>query len=296
VLSSGLQGVAVGLLWAPCAGPILGLVFTAAAWGGTSGQTVLLLLAYGLGAANSLALPLLAGGRLLRAIQRSRQGLIRLRRALGVAVLAAVAVIATGVDRGPLTRLALAGTTPVEEALLERFPVRGTIAAAPRRGSALPVLGVMPSLAGGVGWLHSPPLRGEQLRGKVVLVNFWTYSCINCVRTLPYVRAWQKKYRDHGLVVIGVHTPEFAFEKNIGNVRRESQRLGVSYPVLLDNNFTLWKRFENRYWPAFYFVDASGRIRRIHFGEGEYGPSERVIQELLADAGAANVPGGLVKP
>ena len=144
----------------------------------------------------------------------------------------------------------------------------------------------MPPLTGATTWINSPPLTTEQLRGKVVLVDFWTYSCINCLRSIPYVKAWAEKYRDQGLVVIGVHTPEFAFEKSEANVRRNVQRLGVTYPVAMDNDFAIWRAFRNNYWPAHYFIDAQGRIRHHHFGEGDYEGSERVIQQLLKEAGA----------
>ena len=136
-------------------------------------------------------------------------------------------------------------------------------------------------------WLNSPPLTASALRGKVVLIDFWTYTCINWLRTLPYVRAWAEKYRDQGLVVIGVHSPEFAFEKNLDNVRRAVKRLQVDYPVAVDNDHVIWRAFSNQYWPALYFVDAQGRIRHHHFGEGSYEQSEMIIQQLLAEAGAA---------
>lgn len=147
-----------------------------------------------------------------------------------------------------------------------------------------PVEGEMPSLGGATAWLNSPPLTAADLRGKVVLVNFWTYTCINWRRSLPYVRAWAQKYRDRGLVVIGAHTPEFAFEKNVDNVRRAVQDERVDYPVALDSEYAIWRAFENQYWPALYVVDARGRIRHHHFGEGAYQQSERVIQGLLAEA------------
>jgi thiol-disulfide isomerase/thioredoxin len=158
----------------------------------------------------------------------------------------------------------------------------------------LPVKGQLPSLAGATGWLNSPPLTAAGLRGKVVLVDFWTYSCINCLRTIPYVRAWAEKYKDQGLVVIGVHTPEFAFEKDVGNVKDAIADLEIDYPVAVDNDYAIWRAFNNRYWPAHYFIDAQGRIRHHHFGEGSYDVSERVIQELLAEAGKAEVAGDLV--
>lgn len=142
----------------------------------------------------------------------------------------------------------------------------------------------MPPLAGGVEWLNSPPLSASELRGKVVLVDFWTFGCINCRNALPYVRAWSRKYKDQGLVVIGVHAPEFAYEKNINNAKRAVGDLGIEFPVVIDNNFSIWRAFNNNYWPAHYFVDAQGRIRFHHFGEGEYDKSEQVIQQLLEEA------------
>jgi thiol-disulfide isomerase/thioredoxin len=162
-------------------------------------------------------------------------------------------------------------------------------------GGAHQTSALAPSLDGGVAWLNSPPLSLEQLRGKVVLVDFWTYSCINCLRALPYVRAWAEKYRDSGLVVIGVHAPEFAFERDVGNVRRAVHDLGVTYPVVLDNNLAIWRAYGNSYWPAHYFIDANGALRHRHFGEGGYEASERVIQALLAEAGHA-APAGVVDP
>jgi thiol-disulfide isomerase/thioredoxin len=154
----------------------------------------------------------------------------------------------------------------------------------------------MPPLDGVTLWLNSEPLSRESLRGKVVLVDFWTYSCINCLRALPFVEAWHEKYRDQGLVVIGVHSPEFAFEKDPRNVRREVDELGLTYPVAVDNDYAVWRAFANQYWPAHYFVDAKGNIRHTHFGEGEYDASERVIQQLLAEAGMASVATDLVAP
>jgi thiol-disulfide isomerase/thioredoxin len=149
---------------------------------------------------------------------------------------------------------------------------------------ALASEGAMPPLAGAVEWLNSPPLSAEQLRGKVVLIDFWTYGCINCRNALPHVREWNRKYKDQGLVVIGVHSPEFAFEKNIGNVKRALTDLDLTFPVAVDNNFALWRAFNNTYWPAHYFIDAKGQIRFHHFGEGDYEQSEQVIRQLLDEA------------
>jgi len=154
--------------------------------------------------------------------------------------------------------------------------------------------GSMPALDGATAWLNSPPLTTDELRGKVVLVDFWTYTCINWLRTLPYVRAWAEKYRDHGLVVTGVHTPEFPFEHDIENVRRAVQEMRVAYPVALDNEYAVWSAFNNHYWPALYLVDAQGRIRHHQFGEGDYEEAERTIQQLLAEAGDDSVGQDLV--
>jgi thiol-disulfide isomerase/thioredoxin len=143
-------------------------------------------------------------------------------------------------------------------------------------------------------WLNSEPLTAAGLRGKVVLINFGTYTCINWLRTLPYVRAWAEKYKDHGLVVISIHTPEFAFEQNIDNVRRAVQDLRIDHPIAVDNDYAIWTAFDNHYWPALYFVDAQGRIRHHHFGEGQYEQSEMVIQQLLAEAGIGGIGDELV--
>jgi thiol-disulfide isomerase/thioredoxin len=167
-------------------------------------------------------------------------------------------------------------------------------ATAPANDGKLPIEGELPSLAGAVQWLNSPPLSAEALRGKVVLIDFWTYSCINCLRTLPYVTAWADKYRDQGLVVIGVHAPEFAFERDVGNVTQAMKKLGVNYPVAIDNDFKIWRAFDNQYWPAHYIADANGHVRYHHFGEGDYADTERVIQTLLREAGHSGVGSELI--
>lgn len=151
-----------------------------------------------------------------------------------------------------------------------------------------------PSFGSANGWLNSPPLTPDSLRGKVVVIDFWTYTCINWLRSLPYVRAWAKKYKEQGLVVIGVHAPEFGFEENVDNVRRAAKDMSIDYPIAIDNQHAIWRAFENQYWPALYFIDAKGRIRHHQFGEGEYARSEKVIQELLTEAGASGVARDLV--
>ena len=305
VLPSLLLGAATGLLWAPCAGPVLGLILTGAALKGASVGTTLLLLAYAAGAATSLALALAVGGRLFAAMKGSLGVGEWIRRGLGVAVLVAVVAIAMGFDTGFLTRVSLSGTASLEQGLLDRFRPASPSASGSTQSSIvttdapaammktkpgaqevnLGVEGGFPPLSGAVEWLNSPPLTPEGLRGKVVLIDFWTYSCINCLRAIPYVRAWAEKYKDHGLVVIGVHTPEFAFERKVSNVRAAVSELKIGYPVAIDNEYKIWRAFDNQYWPAHYFIDAQGRIRYHHFGEGEYDQSERVIQRLLAEAG-----------
>ncbi|NTZ10850.1 cytochrome c biogenesis protein DipZ [Burkholderia metallica] len=338
--SSLLLGVATGLLWAPCAGPILGLVLTGAALHGASVGTTLLLVAYAAGAATSLAVALVIGGKVFAAMKRSLGAGEWIRRGIGAALLAGVGAIALGLDTGALAQLSTVTTGGLETKLVDRLGGRsnGAPAATAATGaadnatgsatgnammaaaangaqadggamaggammrtagatpSALPVEGTLPSLDGAVQWLNSPPLTAAGLRGKVVLVDFWTYSCINCLRTLPYTTAWARKYAPYGLVVIGVHAPEFAFERDIGNVKKAVHDLGIDFPVAIDNGYSIWRAFNNEYWPAHYFIDAQGRIRHHHFGEGEYAQSERAIQSLLAEAGhpdALNVPLGL---
>ncbi|WP_336814834.1 cytochrome c biogenesis protein DipZ [Bosea sp. MMO-172] len=300
-----LLGIATGLLWAPCAGPILGLVLTGAALQGASAETTLALLAYAAGAVTSLALALRAGSNVLAAMKRSLGFGERVRQGLGVAVLASVMAIGLGLDTGLLTRLSLTGTAAIEQSLLDGFGPRPALAGQPRSAteaaqpyrSNLPDHGAAPGFDGATGWLNSGPLAPEQLRGKVVLVNFWTYSCINCIRTLPYVRAWADKYRDQGLIVVGVHTPEFAFEKKVENIRQAIARFGIVHPVAVDNDFRIWRAFRNSYWPALYAVDAQGRIRHTQFGEGGEARTERAIQDLLAEAaGQRGAAEALVTP
>jgi cytochrome c biogenesis protein CcdA/thiol-disulfide isomerase/thioredoxin len=304
--ASFLIGVATGLLWAPCAGPILGLLLTGAALQGASIETTLLLLAYAAGAATSLAVALLLGGKVFAAMKRSIGAGEWVRRGLGAAMLAGVAAIALGLDTGILARVSTASTGGIEQALVGRLAGKspnnsgammaaaGAMKASNKASGALPIEGNLPPLDGAVQWLNSPPLNAQALKGKVVLVDFWTYSCINCLRTLPYVKAWAEKYRDQGLVVIGVHAPEFAFERDVGNVTKAMKDLGINYPVAIDNDYKVWRAFNNEYWPAHYFADAQGRIRYHHFGEGDYAESERVIQQLLREAGAVKVADGLI--
>jgi cytochrome c biogenesis protein CcdA/thiol-disulfide isomerase/thioredoxin len=308
VAGSAVLGVATGLLWAPCAGPILGLVLTGAALQGANLQTTFLLFAYAMGAATSLAIALFAGGKVFSRMKQSLHLSERLRQGLGVAVLVGVTAIALGADTGLLARLSYASTSVFEQAVLDRFHARESSLVASNTTtmteatgkqpfvSDLPIEGVAPGFDGAVEWLNSKPRAASDLRGKVVLVDFWTYSCINCIRTVPYVRAWAEKYKDQGLVVIGVHTPEFAFEKQIDNVRKAVADFGIRYPVAIDNDFRIWRAFENSYWPAHYLIDAKGQLRYHHFGEGNYAQTEQAIQDLLREAGSKMATEATVRP
>ncbi len=311
VRSSFVLGIATGLLWAPCAGPILGLVLTGAALKGANLQTTFLLLAYGAGAATSLAVALFAGGKIFARMKQPLGVSERIRQLAGVAVLAGVAAIAFGLDTGLLARLSYASTGSFEQVLLEKLHPKSSAPQTKVAGngamkvatdatrpfhSNLPIEGSAPSLDGAVTWLNSQPLTSAELRGKVVLVDFWTYSCINCIRTIPYVRAWAEKYKDQGLVVIGVHAPEFAFEKNVDNVRKAIADFQINYPVAIDNDYRIWRAFENNYWPAHYLIDAKGQIRYQHFGEGNYRQTEQAIQDLLHEAGSDMAESSLVVP
>jgi thiol-disulfide isomerase/thioredoxin len=187
--------------------------------------------------------------------------------------------LATAAKTFAVAQFGLLGCTPKQSAFLNL---------------QIPAKGEMPSLKGANEWLNSPPLTAESLRGKVVLIDFCTYTCINWLRQLPYVRAWHEKYKDQGLVVIGVHTPEFEFEKNLENVRPALKYMRIDYPIAVDNDYAIWRAFENQYWPALYFVDRQGQIRHHQFGEGEYEQSERIIQRLLDENKTTSSDQGIV--
>jgi len=288
-MGSVMIGVATGLLWAPCAGPILGVILTGAMLQGASAQTSLLLLAYGAGSALSLGTLIFAGRGLVNRLKPSIPFTGWFRRGAGVAVLAAAVVISTGADRTLLAGTSSEGVASVEKNVLENAPkVIDYFISKVRADSTSDEQskGAMPSLAGAVQWLNSPELNAESLRGKVVLVDFWTYDCINCQHTLPYVKDWEKKYGKDGLVVIGVHTPEYGYERIIDNVKDQVKKLGITYPVAIDNNYAIWRNFDNQYWPAHYLIDAKGQVRYTHFGEGRYEAQEQMIQQLLKEAKA----------
>ena len=287
-LSSIMIGVATGLLWAPCAGPILGVILTSAMLQGANAGTSLLLVAYGAGSALSLGTLIFAGRGLVNRLKPSIPVTGWLRRGAGVAVLAGAVMISTGADDVLLANTSSEGVSRVEKGLLETVPkvVDYLVSKVKADSSMDNAKGAMPSLTGAVEWINSSALSNESLKGKVVLVDFWTFDCITCKHTLPYVKDWAKKYGKDGLVVIGVHTPEYGFERIIDNVRDKVKEYGITYPVAIDNNYAIWRNFDNQYWPAHYLIDAKGQVRYTHFGEGSYETQEKMIQQLLEEAKA----------
>ena len=283
-----LLGASLGLVYTPCAGPILaGVITVSAAQDFTAGKLAIAL-SYAVGSGAVLYLLMLGGRRLVNRIKPARAFV---QTATGVVmVLVAVAMTAdldlkfqnAIADDLPAALVNPTGDLERSSAVSKRLDdLRGPSRFAARSG--LPVLGPAPDFTGVTHWLNSGPLTLRQLRGKVVLIDFWTYTCINCLRTLPYVRAWDERYRDRGLVIVGVHTPEFGFEKGTANVRDSIARNHLRYPVAQDNDYGTWNAWGNQYWPAKYLVDTSGRVRYAHFGEGDYDKTEAAIRSLLPD-------------
>ncbi|MBR8652723.1 redoxin domain-containing protein [Achromobacter sp. Marseille-Q0513] len=289
LLSIGV-GIGTGLLWAPCAGPILGLLLTGAALNGANIETSLLLLSFACGAALALAAALWLGRRMAAALRRVVPLANGMRRLAGAAVLAGVALPALGWNPALVSSATAPGIARLEQQLIAQVRPSSSVQA-PAAAS-----GPLAALPGTDGWLNSPPLDAADLEGKIVLVDFWTYSCINCLRTLPYLKTWHEKYKDAGLTVIGVHAPEFAFERRPANVRQAVADLGIRYPVAQDNAFKLWRAFHNQSWPAFYLLDGRGRLRYAVAGEHDYARTERMIQDLLAQAGRKLPDASVVTP
>ncbi|MEI8104399.1 MAG: cytochrome c biogenesis protein DipZ [Actinomycetes bacterium] len=283
-------GASLGLVFVPCAGPVLAAVTVVAASNHVGWRAGALTAAYALGA----ALPMLAiaiGGRGIATRLRSQAPVLRLGS--GIAIGGVAIGLAFNLDGRFQT--ALPGYTSAFQQRIEGSSVAqkqlaqvtgSTPLHATTTAGSLPDYGVAPALHPGGDWINSPPLTLSGLRGKVVLLDFWTYSCINCLRTLPHVEAWDAAYRKDGLVIIGVHTPEFAFEHVSSNVRAAVERLGVAYPVVQDNAFGTWNAYGNRYWPAEYLIDRAGHVREAHFGEGDYDTTEQSIRTLLGIVGA----------
>jgi cytochrome c biogenesis protein CcdA/thiol-disulfide isomerase/thioredoxin len=315
-----LVGIGLGLVWTPCVGPIMASVISLALTERIDRGAFAVTLAYSIGTALPMLGIMLGGRALLDKVPALLHNTEKIQRVFGVLIIITGISIGLGWDRRLQAAILQAfpeygsGLTsieniePVRESLAKLNPgvkdnnVRSGIKKSPAANHLLGDFGPAPEIVTNGRWYNtegladesvtssregSPPLTMRQLRGRVVLVDFWTYSCVNCVRTLPHLAALYQAYRKDGLVIIGVHTPEFEFEKNPDNVKKAIADLGVIWPVVLDNHYQEWQAYSNRYWPAHYFIDAEGRIRYRHFGEGDYGTSERVIKALLKEAGAS---------
>ncbi len=293
-----LLGASLGLVFVPCAGPVLAAMSVIAANHRVGTEAFLLTLAYASGAALPMLLVALAGQRAGARTRLLRMHAQKVRRVLGVVMAATALAIALSLDRHFQTFIP-GYTSALQERIERNSSATSRLAALKRSGpdadtqqaasgEPLDDFGAAPDFMDISLWLNTPggrPLSLERLRDKVVLVDFWTYSCINCLRTLPFVKAWDETYRKDGLVIVGVHSPEFAFERVSANVREAVSRLGIRYPVALDNEFGTWNAYSNQYWPAKYLLDRRGHVRFAHFGEGEYERTEGLIRRLLAERG-----------
>lgn len=288
-----LLGISLGLIWTPCVGPILASVISLALTGTVQFETFLITLAYSLGTALPLFLIIAGGQHMLTRFQNIRPYSQVLQKIFGGVMIGTALIIALQIDRAVqtwiLTQWPEYGTqltriedTPAVQKALEKQE----LGESPMSFFGNDSLQKAPEIIAGGAWFNTEPLTLAQLRGKVVLVDFWTYTCINCIRTLPYLQRWHETYEKDGLVILGVHTPEFEFEKNPENVQKALTDFGLTYPVMQDNDYATWRAYNNRYWPAKYLIDAKGTIRYTHFGEGEYDETESMIQKLLKEAGS----------
>src|SRR3989338_5472143 len=298
-----LIGFSVGLLWTPCVGPILASVISLAITGTVTFDAFLITLAYSLGTAIPMFLIMLGGQNALRRVPWLLSNLGHIQKLFGVLMILTAIGIFLNIDRRFQTFILDTfpqygtGLTKLEDNELIRNQLdKKSGNEIKKEDLGKPMFDLIepkgvkaPEIIPGGVWFNSEPLTLEQLSGKVVIIDFWTYSCINCQRTLPYLRDWNKKYKDKGLVIIGVHAPEFEFEKSEKNVAEAIKDFKLTYPIVQDNEFETWRAYNNRYWPAKYFIDKEGYIRYSHFGEGAYDESEKVIQELLKEAGASDV-------
>ncbi|MBI4062443.1 cytochrome c biogenesis protein DipZ [Candidatus Gottesmanbacteria bacterium] len=282
-----LIGVSLGLVWTPCVGPILASVISLALTGTVTTTAFFITLAYSIGTAIPMLAIIWGGRQLLQKVPWLVASTGKIQKAFGVLMILTALAIATNQDR------------KFQTYILEKFPQYGVgltkFEDNPEVKKQLVDMTTSnleraPELIAGGQWFNSESLTLSQLRGKVVLIDFWTYTCINCIRTLPYLKNWYSKYKDKGLVIIGVHTPEFEFEKDPNNVARAIADFGLEYPVMQDNDYATWRAYDNRYWPAKYLIDKDGKIRYTHFGEGAYDETEKVIQELLGSTGTINNP------
>lgn len=305
-----LIGLSIGLLWTPCVGPILASVISLAITGTVTLDAVFITLAYSLGTAIPMLIIMLAGQRALQAIPWLRSNLGNIQKLFGVLMILTAVAIYFNIDRQFQTLVLNtfpqygSGLTKIEDNELIRNELnKQNTTDMKEEDKGKPLYNLLnekgrkaPEIIPGGVWFNSDPLTLEELKGKVVIIDFWTYSCINCQRTLPYLRAWNEKYKEKGLVIIGVHAPEFEFEKSEKNVAQAIKDFQLTYPIVQDNNFATWRAYSNRYWPAKYFIDKEGYVRYSHFGEGAYDESEKVIQELLKETGATDVNSEINNP
>ncbi len=305
-----LIGFSVGLLWTPCVGPILASVISLAITGTVTFDAFLITLSYSLGTAIPMFLIMIGGQNALRRVPWLLSNLGHIQKLFGVLMILTAIGIFFNVDRKFQTFVLNTfpqygtGLTKLEDNELIRNQLGEKSGTEMKKNDmGKPMFDLIepkdvkaPEIIPGGVWFNSNTLTLAELKGKVVLVDFWTYSCINCQRTLPYLRDWNEKYKDKGLVIIGVHSPEFEFEKNEKNVAQAIKDFKLTYPIVQDNDFATWRAYNNRYWPAKYFIDKEGYIRYTHFGEGGYDESEKVIQELLKEAGATDVSSEINNP
>ncbi len=308
-----ITGISLGLIWSPCAGPILATIAALAATQAVNFQIILVTLAFALGVGIPLFLFSLFGSWLFNRSKFVSKYTLHIQKLFGMVMILTALAIYTNYDK--VLQVKLLDAFPSYSTFLYHLESNETVQKQLdiiqgkkeemkqelQTQGLLSYLGNAPEFVGITQWLNLPadrqvlenPLKMQELRGKVVLIDFWTYTCINCIRTLPYVKKWHEKYKDAGLVVIGVHTPEFEFEKNTQNVKNAIAQFGIAYPVAQDNDYATWNAYNNRFWPAKYLIDHEGKIRYSHFGEGEYEETERAIQELLKTAGQI-VPSSII--
>ena len=289
-----LIGLSLGLLWTPCVGPILASVISLAITGTVTFDAFLITLAYSLGTAIPMFLIMLGGQNALKKVPWLLANTGKIQKIFGVIMIITALGILTQVDRKFQTFIL--EKFPRYGANLTKFEDNPAVGEILKEKTTQPKGIKAPELIPGGQWFNSEPITLESVRGKVVIIDFWTYSCINCQRTFPYLRKWHETYKDKGLVIIGVHSPEFEFEKNPKNLEKAIADFKLTYPIVQDNNFATWRAYQNRYWPAKYFIDKDGNIRYTHFGEGAYDESENVIRELLQEAGSADLPEAASNP
>lgn len=305
-----IVGLSLGLLWTPCVGPILASVISLAISGTVNAQAFIITLSYSLGTAIPMFIIMQAGSTALRKVPWLLQNGGRIQKAFGVLMVVTAIGIFFNVDRKfqsfvlntfpqygvGLTKFEDNTSVKKELEKINQKPIDKTKFGKPSSDITLPKGPIAPELIPGGSWFNSKPLTLAELKGKVVIIDFWTYSCINCQRTMPYLKKWWETYKDKGLVIIGVHSPEFEFEKSEKNLAQAIKDFKLPYPIVQDNNFDTWRAYNNRFWPAKYIIDKEGYIRYTHFGEGAYDETEKVIQNLLKEIGAKDVSSKINNP